>query len=104
MPAGASRVIAIDTSVAVPLLLRYHEAHQAVSRWRGRRSLALCGHAWIETYAVVTRLPGAARVSPEDAVRLLGSNFSPPLAPDTTSLAAAPGRFSSAGIAGGATY
>jgi hypothetical protein len=53
---------------------------------------------------VVTRLPGAARVSAEDAVRLLASNFSPPLTPDTTSLANALGRFASAGIAGGATY
>ena len=75
-----------------------------MSRWRDGRPLAVCGHAWIETYAVVTRLPGAARVSPEDAVRLLASNFSSPLAPDADSLTKAPELFASAGIAGGATY
>jgi hypothetical protein len=104
MPAGVSRLIAVDTSVAVPLILGHHVAHSTVSRWRGRRALAVCGHAWIETYAVITRLPGTARVSPEDAIRLLVSNFSSPLAPKAERLTEALDRFAAAGIAGGATY
>jgi predicted nucleic acid-binding protein len=104
MLAGASRLVAVDTSVAVPLVLAHHVAHEAASRWRGRRRLAVCGHAWTETYAVITRLPGTARVSPADAVRLLVSNFSAPLVPRAESLTDALALFASAGIAGGATY
>jgi hypothetical protein len=53
---------------------------------------------------VITRLPGAARVSPADAVRLLSSNFSGPLAPKAATLTNALDRFAGLGIAGGATY
>lgn len=104
MPADADPAVAVDTSVAVPLVLRNHQAHAAVVEWRQDRDLRLCGHAWIETYAVLTRLPGRARVLPEDAVTLLESNFSLPLWPERDSLAGAPALFASAGIAGGAAY
>ena len=67
---------AVDTSVAVPLLVASHEAHQAVRLWARGRSLALSGHALAEIYAVLTRLPGDARVSPSDAVMLIDENFS----------------------------
>ena len=60
--------IAIDTSVAIPLLVASHEAHDSVAQWAANRSLCLSGHALPETYAVLTRLPGGARVSPRDAV------------------------------------
>lgn len=104
MPAAGRRVFAIDTSVAVALLLRSHEAHSVVTSWRRGRKLALCGHALIETYAVMTRLPGTARVTPGDALRLLNSNFSPPLSPHPETLRRALEIFAGAGIAGGATY
>lgn len=104
MPGGADRPEAVDTSVAVPLLLRNHADHGEMMRWRGSRPLRLCGHAWIETYAVLTRLPGGARVRPEDAVTLLESNFSPPLWPGRESLLGAPALFAAAGIVGGAAY
>lgn len=104
MPAGDSSVLAVDTSVAVPLLLKYHEAHASLVEWRGGRRLSVCGHAWIETYAVLTRLPGSARVTPDDAVRLLGSSFDTPLVPRAGSLARAVHVFASSGIAGAATY
>lgn len=48
--------VVLDTSVAVPLLVTSHVAHRAVSG-------ALAGHALHETYAVLTRLPGDARVA-----------------------------------------
>lgn len=104
MPAGASRIVAVDTSVAVPLVLRHHEAHPLVATWRAGRQLPLCGHAWIETYAVLTRLPAAARVSPGDAVQLLASNFAAPVATGRDTLAKAVELLATAGIAGGATY
>lgn len=65
----------IDTSVAVPLLVTSHEAHGLVTSWAKGRRLALCGHALPETYSVLTRLPGDARVNPADAVQLIDENF-----------------------------
>ena len=104
MPAGAKRLVTVDTSVAVPLLLRNHEAHSTVMRWRGGKRISLCGQAWIETYAVLTRLPGTARVTPADAARVMASNFSSPLTPDPATLAAAVHVLAEVGVAGGAAY
>ena len=59
--------IAIDTSVAVPLLVRSHRHHAQVVRWWGGQYLALSGHALAETYSVLTRLPGDARLAAGDA-------------------------------------
>jgi predicted nucleic acid-binding protein len=65
----------LDTSVAVALIVEDHELHiAALEVVRGRR-LGLAGHAWFETYSVLTRLPGARRRSPADALRLLANNF-----------------------------
>ena len=65
--------VAVDTSVAVPLLMQTHRAHAAVRRSRGRRTLALSGHAVAETYSVLTRLPGDSQLEPEDAARLIAA-------------------------------
>lgn len=104
MPAVASPILAIDASVAIPLVLKNHEAHRAVAHWCAERRLPLCGHAAIETYAVLTRLPGTARVAPEDAIRLLETNFAEPLVTRSRSLKPAVELFARLGIAGGATY
>ena len=53
-------LVAIDTSVAVPLLVATHNAHRDVVCWQESRTLALSGHALAETYSVLTRLPGVA--------------------------------------------
>ncbi len=78
MPAGtrAERAtVLLDTSAAIALVVEDHEAHAAVIELvRGRR-LGLAGHAWFETYSVLTRLPGGRRRSPADAVRLLAHDF-----------------------------
>lgn len=50
--------MAVDTSVAVALLVQRHGDHARVSDWARGRTLALCGHAVIETFSVLTRLPG----------------------------------------------
>ena len=69
------RVALLDTSVAIALIVEDHDAHvAALEVVRGRR-LGLSGHAWFETYSVLTRLPGALRRSPADALRLLAHNF-----------------------------
>ena len=104
MPAGADRTVAVDSSLAIPLLLRDHEAHARAVPWRSGRQLSICGHAWIETYAVLTRLPGGARVLPEDAVQLLEANCSPPLSPSPDTFVGAVALLAAAGVAGGASH
>jgi len=85
-------LVALDTSVAVPLLVQTHRNHSDVARWRDQREVALAGHALAETYSVLTRLPGDLRLSPADAARLLAR------------LAKLPATLAGLGIAGGAVY
>lgn len=96
--------VVLDTSVAVPLLVTSHVAHRAVSAAIGERMTALAGHALHETYAVLTRLPGDARVDPADAVRLLRTRFETVVALDSRSVRSAPAVLAAAGVSGGATY
>jgi predicted nucleic acid-binding protein len=96
--------LALDTSVAVPLLVASHRDHAAVVRWWDRRDIALSGHALAETYSVLTRLPGDVRVTPVDAARLIGARFSAPLTLADETVARLPDLLSSLGIAGGAVY
>lgn len=96
--------LALDTSVAVPLLVTSHVAHRSVSSALGDRPAALAGHALHETYAVLTRLPGDARLAPADAVRLLVERFETAALLDAKSVRAAPAVLAAAGVAGGATY
>jgi hypothetical protein len=49
--------VAVDTSVAVPLLVQTHGAHAVVVRWWSGREVALSGHAAAETYSVLTPCP-----------------------------------------------
>ncbi len=67
--------VAIDTSVAIPLLVRSHANHVAVSRGISASEPWLTAHSLAETYSVLTRLPGDARVSPADASRLIADRF-----------------------------
>lgn len=66
--------------------------------------MRVCGHAWIETYAVLTRLPGGSRVAPADAVALLGAHFDGPLLPDEATSASAVAVLADAAVSGGAVY
>ena len=96
--------IAVDTSVAVPLLVRSHHDHATVVRWWNRQEVTLSGHALAETYSVLTRLPGDARLAPADAARLLKARFSPPLLLSASLARRLPDTLSRLGIAGGAVY
>ncbi len=73
-PEGGERW-ACDTSVAVPALDPNHEAHgpcrRAVQRWRP----ALAGHAALEAYAVLTRMPVPLRLTGAQAVEVLTLAF-----------------------------
>ena len=96
--------IAVDTSVAIPLLVQTHQAHDAVVRWWDNREIALSGHAVAETYSVLTRLPGDHRVAPADAARLLNARFAQPLLLDRDVARRLPDVLAALGIAGGAVY
>jgi predicted nucleic acid-binding protein len=104
MDADPDEVLLLDTSAAVALVVEDHEAHAAtLEAVRGRR-FGLAGHAWFETYSVLTRLPGGRRRSPADVAALLAHNF-----PATEFLAAEPAaglgpELARLGISGGAVY
>lgn len=96
--------LALDTSVAVPLLVQTHQAHDSVVRWWAGRDVALSAHAVAETYSVLTRLPGDLRVAPADAARLLRARFVAHLQLKPRTAARLPELFAELGIAGGAVY
>ena len=88
----------------MPLLVTSHPQHVAVSHWARGRRLGLSGHALAETYSVLTRLPGDARVDPADAVTLIDENFPEPLQLSADAAGGAHREFARRGVAGGATY
>jgi predicted nucleic acid-binding protein len=102
---GADRpIVLLDTSAAVALLVEDHERHVAtLDAVRGRR-LGLAGHAWFETYSVLTRLPAGLRRTPADAVRLLAHNFPAPAFLGEAGAADFGGELARLGISGGAVY
>jgi predicted nucleic acid-binding protein len=71
----AADALLLDTSAAVALVLVDHEWHDAAVAAVSGRRLGLAGHAWFETYSVLTRLPPTLRRSPSDAYRVLSHNF-----------------------------
>jgi predicted nucleic acid-binding protein len=97
-------VVLLDTSVAIAVIVEDHDDHAtALEAVQGRR-LGLAGHAWFETYSVLTRLPGTRRRSPADALRLLAHDF-----PASAFLGEAESRalgpeIARLGISGGAVY
>jgi len=65
----------LDTSAAIALIVGDHAGHASTrDAVRGLR-LGLAGHAWFETYSVLTRLPGTSRRRPRDVQRLLLHDF-----------------------------
>lgn len=96
--------VAVDTSVAVPLLVSSHENHAAVVGWWGGQEITLSGHALAETYSVLTRLPGGARLSAEDAVRLIDARFPKPLTLSGPAARKVHATLSRLGVVGGAVY
>jgi toxin FitB len=97
-------VLLLDTSAAIALLLEDHDGHAAtVAAVRGRR-LGLAGHAWFETFSVLTRLPGDLRRSPADAERLIAHNFPERAFLDESATAAVGAELGRQGISGGSVY
>ncbi|MBM7471717.1 type II toxin-antitoxin system VapC family toxin [Subtercola frigoramans] len=95
---------ALDTSVSVPLLVKAHDAHDVVSAWAAGRVLGLSGHALVETYSVLTRLPGDSRVDPADAVLLIDDNFPEHFVLSAEATSTSHRELARNGVSGGATY
>ncbi len=95
---------AADSSVTIAALLNDHPAHDAAAD-----ALALCdttiAHVAIETYSVLTRLPGPDRVDATIAATVLDKRLAATYATlDADAYASAPARLAAAGVSGGAIY
>ena len=102
--AEGRRFVLLDTSAAIALMVEDHDAHVAtLDAVRGRR-LGLAGHAWFETYSVLTRLPAGLRRSPADALRLLAGNFPASGFLGEAEAADLGGELAGLGVSGGAVY
>src|SRR4051794_3978766 len=102
---GVNKVDALlDTSTAVALVVADHAGHAtAIEATRGMR-LGLAGHAWFETYSVLTRLPAGLRGSPMEVRRLLAHDFQGAWFLDGDAAAALMDELARLRIAGGAVY
>ncbi len=96
--------VLLDTSTAVALIVEDHEAHVPTREALRDRRLGLAGHAWFETYSVLTRLPAGLRRSPADAVRVLARDFPESGFLGEAEAAALGGEVAALGISGGAVY
>lgn len=93
-----------DTSVAVPALQASHLAHAQVQRQLAGRALGLTAHAALETYSVLTRLPGDARLSLDDAASIIAERFDPIVVLGADEAGLLVRTLSQKGIGGGAVY
>jgi len=65
----------LDTSAAVALIRREQEGREAVVVAVRGAVLGLAGHAAFETYSVLTRLPGDARMTADQVTEILAHDF-----------------------------
>lgn len=102
MPTSAD--LLLDTSAALALLRDADPAHAAVTEAAAGSVLGLAGHALFETFSVLTRLPGSARLRPERVAEIVQRSFPASVALPAAEALEATTTFVSAGIAGGAVY
>jgi predicted nucleic acid-binding protein len=95
---------AVDSSVVVAALAQWHEAHDLARKAAHGQSMP--AHAFMESYAVLTRLPVPRRLDANTAHKLLTAWF--PLRrilhPHRGFAGAFVGRMARAGVSGGAAY
>jgi predicted nucleic acid-binding protein len=96
--------VLLDSSAAVALILADHEFHSAVLHATRGRQMGLAGHAWFETYSVLTRLPAGLRRSSASAGWVLSQVFPESRFLDADATAALGPEVARLGIAGGAVY
>lgn len=94
----------LDTSAAIALISPDHPSHTEVKALCRGLMLGLSGHALIETYSVLTRLPGAQRLDRTAAATFLTREFPRSVALSSQDSLSAATIFCAADIAGGAVY
>jgi predicted nucleic acid-binding protein len=94
----------VDTSVAVALVLEGHEAHDVTFTALNDHVLGLAGHAWFETYSVLTRLPSPVRRAPIEITEIIRRNFPESRFLPEEAAKELASRLAGLGIAGGAIY
>ncbi len=94
----------LDTSAAVALCVSDHVGHRAVVEAIGDREAGLAGHAWFETFSVLTRLPPPQRRRADEVITMLTTNFPASVFPDSVVQRAFVDELPRLQIAGGAIY
>ncbi|MFF2271798.1 VapC toxin family PIN domain ribonuclease [Agromyces sp. NPDC058136] len=94
----------LDASAAVALLVPTHAAHAAIAARVGRSQLGLAGHAAIETYSSLTRLPADQRFTAADAAERIAGGFPSGHPIDAAVMATVLARLAAAGVTGGAVH
>jgi predicted nucleic acid-binding protein len=101
---ASSAKYATDSSVAVAAIDEAAESHDlALAKVRELRPV-LAGHAALETYSVLTRLPGSRRLSADEAEAAIAADFPGSCWPAPESQSGFVARLARLGIVGGAIY
>ena len=103
MPINADRWL-FDTSAALAFVDEDSPFHRAVWNLGAATERGLAGHANVETYSVLTRLPLPKRLSARDAALLISTEFPSPRFLDPASAATLIDEFANAGVVGGSVY
>lgn len=99
----ASSLLTADTSVVIPLLASWHDAHQPVLRPM-RHVARLPSHVLLETFSGLARMPHGLAVPPRRILEVLRARFTEPLALPEDSLWLPLEAVVTAGLAGGQVY
>lgn len=94
----------LDTSAAVPFVVADHSAHRRTWDALSERRLGMAGHAWFETFSVLTRMPGTSRRDAATVGALMSNNFADSRFLDEEGAAVLTARLADSGISGGAVY
>jgi len=93
----------LDSSVSIPALVSEHPAHEECFAVVRAHAPGIAGHAWVETFAVATRLP-VGRLAGDDVQRKMARLFPTVVWPGAEELRGFLQRCATSSVAGGATY
>lgn len=95
--------LAVDTSVLLPALIGWHEAHEPC-RTAIEQGPIVPAQVFAECYSVLTRLPAPHRLAPADAAQLVGGIGLPVKGLSAAKLRGLITDLGRRGIRGGAVY
>ncbi|BDH59626.1 type II toxin-antitoxin system VapC family toxin [Tsukamurella sp. PLM1] len=97
-------LLALDTSVLVPLLSDWHESHSAARAAVGDEDPAVPAHVLLETFSVLTRIPAPNRISPAAAAGAVEALRLPVIGLPPQEVQSVIGAVGARGVRGGAIY